>query len=219
MIMNRHATLRAFREEVANSITHGFGLALSVIGLAVLLMLACLYGTALHIVSCSVYGATLVMLYAASTLYHSFRSPRMKHIFKVIDHCAIYLLIAGTYTPFTLVMLRGGWGWCLFGIVWMLTFVGIVFKIFFVNKFQIISTMIYVLMGWLAIVAIKPMVSTIPLGCIIWLVAGGLFYTIGVVFFAWNKLPYNHAIWHVFVIAGSICHFLAVLLYVLPSEA
>lgn len=214
--MNRRAILKAFHEEVANSITHGVGLALSVIGLGVLIVLACLYGSALHIASCSVYGATLVILYTASTLYHSFRSPRIKHIFKIIDHCAIYLLIAGTYTPFTLVMLRGGWGWSLFGIIWMLTFVGIIFKLFFVNKFQIISTIIYVLMGWLAIVAIKPMLQMIPTGCILWLVAGGLFYTIGVLFFAWHKIPYNHAIWHVFVVAGSVCHFFAVMLYVLP---
>ncbi|MBI3652966.1 MAG: hemolysin III family protein [Acidobacteria bacterium] len=217
--MDRHAIRRAFHEEIANSITHGVGLALSVIGLAVLMVLACLYGTVLHIVSCSIYGATLVLLYTASTLYHSLRSPRLKHLFKVIDHCAIYLLIAGTYTPFTLVMLRGGWGWSLFGIVWMLTFVGILFKIFFVNKFKIISTIVYVLMGWLVIVAIKPMVMMIPLGCLIWLLAGGLFYTVGVVFFAWNRLPYNHAIWHLFVMAGSVCHFVAVLLYVLPSES
>jgi hemolysin III len=217
--MNRRAIRRAFHEEVANSITHGVGLALSVIGLGVLIALACLYGSALHIASCSVYGATLVILYTASTLYHSFRSPRIKHIFKIIDHCAIYLLIAGTYTPFTLVMLRGGWGWSLFGIVWMLSFVGIVFKLFFVNKFQIISTIIYVLMGWLAIVAIKPMAQAMPLNCILWLLAGGLFYTIGVLFFAWHKIPYNHAIWHLFVIAGSLCHFCAVMLYVLPAVA
>jgi hemolysin III len=217
--MNRRAILKAFHEEVANSITHGVGLALSVIGLAVLIVFACLYGSALHIASCSVYGVTLVMLYTASTLYHSFRSPRIKHIFKIIDHCAIYLLIAGTYTPFTLVMLRGGWGWSLFGIIWMLTFVGIIFKLFFVNKFQIISTIIYVLMGWLAVVAIKPMVQMIPVGCLLWLVAGGLFYTVGVLFFAWHKIPYNHAIWHVFVVAGSVCHFFAVMLYVLPRES
>lgn len=216
--MNSGEMEPAFHEEIANSITHGVGLALSVIGLGVLLVLACLYGSALHIASCSVYGVTLVILYTASTLYHSFRSPRIKHIFKIVDHCAIYLLIAGTYTPFTLVMLRGGWGWSLFGIIWMLSFVGIIFKLFLVNRFQIISTIIYVLMGWLAVVAIKPMVQMIPLNCILWLLAGGLFYTIGVLFFAWHKIPYNHAIWHLFVVAGSICHFLAVLFYVIPSS-
>ena len=218
-IMTRREISRAFPEEVANSVTHGVGLALSVIGLAVLIVFACLYGSALHIISCSIYGATLVLLYTASTLYHSFRSPRLKHIFKIIDHCSIYLLIAGTYTPFTLVMLRGGWGWSLFAVVWMLSFVGIIFKLFFVNRFMILSTIVYVLMGWLAIVAIKPMLVMIPSGCILWLLAGGLFYTVGVLFFAWHKIPYNHAIWHLFVVAGSVCHFFAVMLYVLPKES
>ncbi len=216
--MTRREISTAFHEEVANSVTHGVGLALSVIGLAVLIAFTSLYGSVLHIVSCSVYGATLVMLYAASTLYHSFRSPRLKHIFKIIDHCSIYLLIAGTYTPFTLVMLRGTWGWGLFAVVWMLCFVGIIFKLFFVNRFMILSTIIYVMMGWLVIVAIKPMLAMIPPGCILWLVAGGLFYTVGVLFFAWHKLPYNHAIWHLFVVAGSVCHFFAVVFYIIPSS-
>jgi hemolysin III len=217
--MIRREISGAFHEEIANSVTHGIGLVLSVIGFAVLIVFTCLYGSALHITSCSVYGATLVILYTASTLYHGLRSPRIKHIFKIIDHCSIYLLIAGTYTPFTLVMLRGGWGWSLFAVVWLLSFVGIIFKLFFINRFMILSTVVYVLMGWLAIVAIKPMVAMIPPGCILWLVAGGLFYTVGVLFFAWHKIPYNHAIWHVFVIAGSVCHFFAVMLYVLPKES
>lgn len=216
--MTRGEIAKVFHEEVANSITHGVGLALSVIGLVVLMILAWVKGSALHIASCSVYGVTLVMLYTASTLYHSFRSPRLKHIFKIIDHCSIYLLIAGTYTPFTLVMLRGGWGWTLFAIVWMLCFVGIIFKLFFVNRFMILSTIVYVMMGWLVIIAIKPMVAMIPLGCILWLVAGGLFYTVGVLFFAWHRVPYNHAIWHLFVVAGSVCHFFAVVFYVIPSS-
>jgi hemolysin III len=217
--MIRRGISGAFHEEIANSVTHGIGLVLSVIGFAVLIVFARLYGSALHITSCSIYGATLVTLYAASTLYHSFRSPRIKHIFKIIDHCSIYLLIAGTYTPFTLVMLRGGWGWSLFAVVWLLSFVGIIFKLFFVNRFMILSTIVYVLMGWLAIVAIKPMVATIPPGCLLWLFTGGLFYTVGVLFFAWHKIPYNHAIWHVFVVAGSVCHFFAVMLYVLPKNS
>jgi len=173
----------------------------------------------LRIASCSVYGTTLVLLYTASTLYHSFRSPRLKHIFKIIDHCSIYLLIAGTYTPFTLVMMRGGWGWSLFGIVWMLAFLGTLFKIFFVNRFKIASTVVYVMMGWLVIIAIKPVLTIIPLGCFLWLLAGGLCYTVGVLFFAWDRIPFNHAIWHVFVVAGSICHFVAVLFYVLPATS
>jgi hemolysin III len=206
------------REEIANSITHGVGLGLSIIGLVVLLIFACLQGSTLHIVSCSLYGVTLVALYTASTLYHSFRSPRLKHIFQIVDHCSIYLLIAGTYTPFTLVMLRGGWGWSLFGLVWSLSFCGVVFKLFCINRFKILSTIVYVLMGWLAIIAIKPIFMMVPLGCILLLFTGGLFYTIGVVFFAWERLPYNHAIWHVFVVAGSIFHFLAIIFYVIPSQ-
>jgi hemolysin III len=216
--MSRREISTAFHEEVANSITHGLGLAFSVIGLAVMIVLACLNGSALHITSCSLYGATLVTLYTASTLYHSVRSPRIKHIFKIIDHCSIYLLIAGTYTPFTLVMLRGGWGRSLFAVVWTLSFLGIIFKLFFVNRFIIVSTIIYILMGWLVIVAIKPVVAMIPPGCILWLLAGGLFYTVGVLFFAWHKIPYHHAIWHLFVVAGSVCHFLAVVFYVIPSS-
>jgi hemolysin III len=217
-MMARKTTNEVY-EEIANSITHGIGLGLSVIGLVALIILACLQGSALRVVSCSVYGTTLVLLYTASTLYHSFRSPRLKHIFKIIDHCSIYLLIAGTYTPFTLVMMRGGWGWSLFGIVWMLAFLGIIFKIFFVNRFKIASTIVYVMMGWLVIIAIKPVLTIIPLGCFMWLLAGGLCYTVGVLFFAWDRIPFNHAIWHVFVVAGSICHFVAVLFYVLPATS
>ena len=205
------------REEIANSITHGVGLALSVAGLITLIFFAGSSGSALHIVSCSVYGVTLVTLYAASTLYHSFRAPRLKQAFQVVDHCSIYLLIAGTYTPFTLVMLRGGWGWSLFGLVWSLSFCGVIFKLFCINRFKILSTVVYVLMGWLAVVAIKPIFAMLPMGCIVLLFAGGLSYTVGVLFFAWERLPYNHAIWHLFVVAGSILHFLAVVFYVLPK--
>jgi hemolysin III len=217
-MMKERRARNLIREEIANSVTHGIGLALSVAGLAVLIVLACIKGGALHIISCSAYGVTLVTLYTASTLYHSFRSPRLKHAFKIIDHCSIYLLIAGTYTPFTLVMLRGGWGWSLFGLVWSLSFCGVIFKLFCVNRFKILSTVVYVLMGWLAIIAIKPILTLLPLGCILLLFAGGLFYTIGVVFFAWERLPYHHAIWHVFVVAGSILHFLAVIFYVIPNQ-
>jgi hemolysin III len=194
-------------------------LALSVAGLAVLVTLAALKGTAWHIVGCSVYGATLVLLYTASTLYHSVRSPRLKRFFRIIDHASIYLLIAGTYTPFTLVNLRGGWGWTLFGLVWGLAALGILFKVFFVGRFSIASTAVYLLMGWLVVIAIKPLLTLVPSGGILWLLVGGLAYTAGVVFFAWGKLPYNHAVWHVFVLTGSICHYFAVLFYVLPANA
>lgn len=194
-------------------------MALSVAGLAVLVTLAALRGTVWHIVGCSVYGATLVVLYTASTFYHSLRSPRLKRFFRILDHASIYLLIAGTYTPFTLVNLRGGWGWMLFGLVWGLAALGILFKIFFVDRFPIASTAVYLLMGWLAVIAIKPLLMLVPSGGLLWLLAGGLAYTAGIVFFAWGKMPYNHAVWHVFVLAGSICHYFAVLFYVLPANA
>ena len=203
-------------EEIANSITHGVGLALSVLGLVVLVVLASLRGGALHIVACSVYGATLVAMYGASTLYHSSRRRRPRRVLRVVDHCAIYLLIAGTYTPFTLVMLRGGWGWTLFGIVWGLAVFGVVFKIFFTGKFAIASTLVYLLMGWMAVVAIRPMVEELPVAAIAWLVAGGLAYSVGTIFFAMHKVRFHHAIWHVFVLLGSVFHYVAVIFFVVP---
>lgn len=203
-------------EEIANSITHGVGLALSVLGLVVLVVLASLRGGALHIVACSVYGATLVAMYGASTLYHSSRRRRPRRVLRVVDHCAIYLLIAGTYTPFTLVMLRGGWGWTLFGIVWGLAVFGVVFKIFFTGKFAIASTLVYLLMGWMAVVAIRPMVEDLPAAAIAWLVAGGLAYSVGTIFFAMHKVRFHHAIWHVFVLLGSVFHYVAVIFFVVP---
>jgi hemolysin III len=203
-------------EELANSITHGVGLALSVIGLIVLIVLSVTRGTAWHILGCTIYGVTLVLLYSASTLYHSFRTPRLKRILKILDHTAIYLLIAGTYTPFTIVNLRGFWGWTLFSLVWGLSVFGIVWKFFYAERFQIISTLIYLAMGWLVLIAIKPVTTALPLSGILWLVAGGIFYTVGVLFFALKRLPYNHAIWHVFVLAGSTCHYFAVMFAVLP---
>jgi len=207
-----------FVEELANAITHGVGLALSVAGFAVLLALAILKGGGWHIASCTVYGVTLVLLYLASTLYHSFRSPRAKHLLKILDHSAIYLLIAGTYTPFTLVNLRGVWGWTLFGLVWGLCAAGIAFKAMFVNRLTVLSTILYIAMGWLCVIAIKPLFRMIPAGGLAWLLAGGLMYTCGVAFFGLNRVRFNHAIWHLFVLAGSICHYFAVVLYVLPAR-
>ena len=203
-------------EEIANSITHGIGLVLSLAGLVVLIILALLHGNTWHIVSCSVYGGTLVILYLASTLYHSIQSPQVKHLFRVIDHIAIYLLIAGTYTPFTLVNLRGSWGWTLFGLVWGLALFGILFKLLFANRHRTSPVVVYLLMGWLAVIAIKPILVLIPIGGLLWILAGGVAYTIGVLFFAWDRLPFNHTIWHLFVLAGSICHYFAVMFYVLP---
>ena len=206
-------------DEIANSITHGVGLALSIVGLAVLVVLAALRGNAWHVVACSVFGASLVMLYAVSTIYHSVRKPRAKHVLRVIDHAAIYVLIAGTYTPFALVNLRGPWGWSLFALVWGLAGAGILFKIFGGFRFPKASTIIYILMGWLALVAVKPLFAHVALGGIVLLFAGGVAYTLGVAFFAWERMPFHHAIWHLFVMAGSICHYFAVMFYVLPRPA
>ena len=203
-------------EEIANSITHGIGAGLSIAALVILVVFASLYGDVWRIVSFSIYGACLTILYTASTLYHSFQSQKLKKYFQIMDHASIYLLIAGTYTPFTLVHLRGGWGWSLFGIIWGLAVLGVIFKMFFTNRFNLLSTIIYLLMGWLIVIAFKPAVTHIPQGGLYWLLAGGLSYTFGVIFFLWEKLPYSHAIWHLFVLGGSICHFFAMLFYVLP---
>ena len=205
-------------EEIANSVTHGVGLVLSIAGFAVLLALAVLRGTAWDIVACSVYGVSLVCLYAASTLYHVALSPRWKRGLKVLDHSAIYLLIAGTYTPFLLLNLRGAWGWSLFGVIWGLAFAGILFKLWFVNHFAHVSTGVYVAMGWLVVIAAKPVLAHVPLATLAWLVAGGVLYSLGVVFYAWKRLPYSHAVWHLFVLGGSVCHYFAVLRSVLRSS-
>jgi hemolysin III len=203
-------------EEIANSITHGIGAALSVAGLTLLVVLAAIYGDTWRVVSFSIYGSSLILLYLASTLYHSIQHHKVKRILRIFDHAAIYLLIAGTYTPFTLVSMRGPWGWSLFGVVWGLALMGITFKTLFIGRYEKVATAAYVLMGWLVVVAFKQMVLTIPPGGIVWLVIGGVAYTLGVLFYAWEKLPYNHAIWHLFVLAGSISHFFAILFYVLP---
>jgi hemolysin III len=205
-------------EEVANCVTHGVGLVLSVVGLVALVVLACLNGGPLHIVGGAVYGASLVTLYLASTLYHGARSERAKHLLQVLDHCCIYLLIAGTYTPFTLVTLRGGWGWTLFGLVWGLSLAGILFRVIFGTRYRPVAVASYVLLGWLCVIAAKPILTLTPLGAILWIVAGGLAYTTGVFFFASKRIPHAHAIWHLFVLAGSACHFVAVVLYVLPAR-
>jgi hemolysin III len=204
------------KEETLNAAVHGLGAVLGVAGLTLLVVLAALRGDAWHVVSCAIYGATLVLLFTSSTLYHSFGRPRLKHVMRIVDHASIYLLIAGTYTPFVLVSLRGAWGWTLFGIVWGLALAGIVFQIFFVHRFRALQVAIYLLMGWLVVVAAKPLLARVPRPGLLWLLGGGLCYSLGVVFYLWKKLPFHHGIWHVFVLAGSVCHYFAVLLYVLP---
>ena len=207
-------------EELANAITHGVGLGFSIIGFVILLALAVMRGGPWQIAGCAIYGVTLVCLYAASTLYHSVLSPRFKRALLIFDHCAIYSLIAGTYTPFLLVNLRGPWGWSLFGVMWGLALGGILFKLWFVDHFPILSTAFYVLMGWAGVVAVKPVLAHIPAAGLFWLVVGGLMYMLGVVFYASKKIPHHHAIWHIFVVAGSACHYVAVLYAViLPLKA
>ncbi len=205
--------------ELINGVTHGVGFLLSIAGLVVLVVLAASRGGARHAVACSVYGSTLILLYLASTLYHSVTAPRAKQVLRLIDHIAIYLLIAGTYTPFTLLTLRGGWGWSLFGVIWGLAIVGSVFKILFIGRFRKTSVVIYLLMGWLVVVGLKPLLASLPLAGFVWLMAGGAAYTLGVVFYAWKSLPHHHAIWHVFVMLGSTCHFFAVMLHTLPPPS
>lgn len=210
------ATTYTPREELANSLTHGLGAALSVAGLVLLVIRAAQHGDAWHVVSTAIFGTTLVLLYAASTLYHSLRGERLKQSLRKFDHAAIFLLIAGSYTPFVLVTLRGPWGWSLFGVVWGLAVAGMTIKFWLAGRFKLLSTLIYVAMGWLVLVAIKPLVAALPAGGMKLLVAGGLCYTGGAVFYLWKRLPYHHAIWHLFVLGGSACHFVLFYRHVLP---
>lgn len=214
----KQPTQYSFAEEIFNSVTHGIGVLISVAGLITMVVFSSLYGETIHIVSTAIFGITLVLLYTASTLYHSFRKPGIKRILKIIDHSCIYALIAGTYTPFMLIIVRGTLGWTIFCIVWSLTILGILFKVFFINRFKILSTIAYVLMGWLVIIAIKPLFQALPGSAIAWIISGGVIYTLGTIFYVWKKLPFNHAIWHSFVLAGSICHFFAVMFYVVPLK-
>lgn len=217
--MNDAATPRySIGEEIANSITHGVGWLLSLGGLAALVTYAALTGGALRVVSCAVFGATLVMLYAASTLYHALTSRRAKRVFRVLDHSAIFLLIAGTYTPLALVALGGAWGWTLFGCVWFLAVVGVLLNTLAHNRWRWLSITLYLAMGWLVVVAIKPLVAALTPSALALVVIGGLAYTGGLAFYGWKKLPYSHAVWHVFVLAGSVLHYFAVLFAVgIPS--
>lgn len=206
-------------EEIANWVTHGAGLALSVAGLTLLIVFASRRGDAWHVVSFTVFGLTLLALYAASTLYHARGEGRAKQWFRRADHAAIFLLIAGTYTPFLLTHLRGPWGWSLLAVVWGLCGAGAVFKLCFGPRYPLVTTAAYLFLGWLVVVAVQPLVARVPAGALWLLLAGGLCYTAGVVFYRWHRLRYHHAVWHMFVLGGSTCHFLAVLLFLLPRGA
>jgi hemolysin III len=205
-------------EELVNVITHAIGAILGIAGLSALVVGAARHGDVWRLVSFSIYGATLVLLYLASVFYHGARSPRAKRMLQFFDHSAIYLLIAGTYTPFTLVSMRGSLGWTMFGLIWGLAIFGIMLNVFFFGRLGFVSTVLYLLMGWLVVIAIKPVMDAVSVRGLVWLVAGGLSYTIGVVFYAWHRLPYAHPIWHIFVLAGSVFHYFAIFFYVLPMR-
>jgi len=204
------------REELANSITHGIGILFSIAALGVLTAFASVFGSVWHIVSCSIYGATMILLYSASTLYHSIPGQKAKTVFRILDHSAIFLLIAGTYTPLTLVSLRGPLGWSIFGFIWTFTVVGILFEIFLPKKLRFITLCLYIAMGWTIVIAVKPMLSTVAPGGLWLLLTGGICYSLGIPFYIKKSIPFNHAIWHLFVLGGTIFQFFSILLYVIP---
>ena len=204
-------------EELANRLTHGVAAILSVIGLVVMTYVANRSGDPYRIVSVTIFCGTLSLFYVISTLYHTFREPKVRYVFRVLDHAGIFLVIAGTYTPFTLVSLRQGHGWTLFWVVWGLALSGAVFKSFMTHRLAVLAPVFYLGLGWLIVVDLGELVNSVSMNGVAWLLAGGLFYTLGIIFYAIDRIPYHHAIWHVFVIAGSVCHYLAVLWYVLPS--
>ena len=205
-------------EERLNVISHGFGLILSVIAFPLLVGYSIREGTTLHVISFSIYGASLVILYAASTSYHYVQEPKLRYKLNIFDHAAIYVLIAGSYTPFALNVFEGVLGWTVLGIVWTIAIIGITLKLFFTGKFGLVSTIAYILMGWIGILGIRSLIDNLPIEGVIWLIAGGLSYTVGAILFGLHKIKFNHAIFHIFVLLGSFCHFISVFLYVLPYQ-
>ena len=202
-------------EEIWHAITHGIGLGLSIAGLIILVVFSAIHGTALSITSVAIYGSALIILYGSSTLYHAITHTKVKKIFQQFDHASIYVLIAGTYTPITLLTLEGAWGWSIFAVVWFSALLGIILKIFYPGRFERFSLILYLLMGWMIVIAMQPLMQSMESGGLWLLLAGGLSYTFGVIFYVWDSLPFNHAIWHLFVLGGSIAHYLMVLLYVI----
>lgn len=208
---------------LANAITHGVGAVLAIAG-AVCLIVASTRGSAWHITACSIFAATLVLVYLCSTLYHSLVRTRARHVLQILDHSSIYLLIAGTYTPFTLISLRGSLGWTIFGVEWGLAAVGVVSKSIALERFRagrlaVLSALVYLFQGWLIVIAARPLINAVGWHCVAWLGAGGMAYTLGIVFFACDRIRYFHAAWHIFVLAGSIAHYCAILFYVIPHGA
>jgi len=215
--MDAHAHAAGTSAEIANSVTHGLGALLSVLALVLLVVPGALHGSAMRVVTGAVFGTSLVLLYCMSTLYHALTNLRAKRVFQILDHSAIYVLIAGTYTPFCLVALRGAWGWSLFGVIWGLAILGVTFKAVFGDRYEVLSTVVYLGMSWMIVVAALPLYRCLPAGGLAWLGAGGAFYTLGVGFFAWRGLRFHHAVWHLFVLGGSLCHVIAVVGYVMPA--
>lgn len=205
-------------EERFNVISHAFGILLSTIALIFLVLKASMKGDPWQIVSFSIYGASLIMLYSASTIFHSSKDEELRNKLNIVDHASIYVLIAGTYTPYVLVTLRGTVGWIVFGVIWGLALTGIILKLFYIDKYSLLSTIMYVIMGWVMIFAVKPIINSLELGGLIWLLAGGIVYTVGAVFFSLKNLKYNHAIFHIFVLLGSFCHFMSIYYYVVPRN-
>jgi hemolysin III len=212
----REPTYYAPTEERINILSHAMGLLFSIAALLALVTRALLHGTAWHLVSFSVFAISLIALYTASTAYHSTRDPSLRIRLRTVDHATIYVLIAGTYTPFALVTLQGSIGWLLFAITWGMAVTGIVLKLFFTGRYNQVSTLMYVFMGWLIVFFIKPLIAQFPSAGLAWLLAGGISYTLGAVIYSIPKVPYHHAIFHLFVVLGSFCHFIAVYAYVLP---
>lgn len=203
-------------EEIANALTHGIGALLSAAGMSALIIYAAMSQDPWRIASVTIFGATMVLMYLTSTLYHALPHPRTKKFLRIADHCAIYLLIAGTYTPFLLVSMRGPWGWSLFAVIWSCAVAGCIFKFFFTGRFNVVSTLLYIAMGWTVVIAIKPTLEMVPTGALIAIAAGGICYTLGTIFYLWDRLPYNHAIWHLFVLGGTLAHFIAIMGWIVP---
>jgi hemolysin III len=216
--VNAEIKLYSPLEERINILSHAAGLLLSMVAIVLLVTRASNYGNTWHIMSVAIFGASLISLYAASTTYHSATRAQLRARLRIIDHATIYILIAGTYTPFTLITLNGAVGWTIFAVSWGMAISGVTLKLFFTGRFNLVSTLMYVFMGWIIIFAVKPLIANLPTAGLYWLVAGGLSYTIGAIIYSIKKVPLNHAIFHLFVLGGSICHFVAVYFYVLPGQ-
>jgi hemolysin III len=202
-------------EEISHSVSHGIGAALSIAGLIISVAMAAGTGSAIKVVSFAIFGTSMILLYTASTLYHAFTHTRTKQVFQYADHISIFILIAGTYTPIALILLGGAWGWALFGVAWGLAIIGIIYEALFMERFKWVSISIYLGMGWIAVVAIKPLMELMPFGLFMWILVGGLFYTFGSIFYLIEKVKFFHFIWHLFVIAGTLCHFFGLIFYLI----